>query len=183
VSRGAARTNLAILVAFLIVLSHAGLWMVASLGALALGFAIAARLPPGKLLLRGIVVLPLPGLLALAAWLSGDVFRAITLLMKSYVSIVAVLVFNAVTPFPAWSDALHAWRVPNALILTLQFVYRYIFVIAEEGHRMRLAARNRGGFRFDSAAGAIGVLFARSWRRSEMVHRAMVARGFRGKFT
>lgn len=168
--------NLALLLAFLVGVSLASRPLLALLATLALIVAIAVKLPVAKLLLRAAAVLPLAGLLALAA-------HSFTLLGKSYVSIFAVLVFNALTPFPAWTDALYAWRVPAALILTLQFVYRYMFVIVDEARHMRLAARNRGGFRFDAAAGALGVLFARSWRRSEAIHQAMTARGFRGRFT
>jgi energy-coupling factor transporter transmembrane protein EcfT len=47
---------------------------------------------------------------------------------------------------------------------------------------MRIAARSRGGFRFDAAAGALAVLFARAWERAEAVHQSMLARGFQGRF-
>lgn len=181
-SSRSARWNVAILLIFLIAMSFAHSWFVVVLAALALLGAIAARVPLATLLLRGIAVLPFAAILAMAALLSGDVARAATMLAKSYVSIFAVLLFNALTPFPAWTGALHFWHVPSSLILILQFVYRYLFVIGEEARRMRLAAVSRGGFRFDAAAGAIGVLFARSWRRSEMIHWAMTARGFRGRF-
>jgi energy-coupling factor transporter transmembrane protein EcfT len=36
--------------------------------------------------------------------------------------------------------------------------------------------------RFRAAAGAIAVLFARSYSRAEEIHRAMLARGFAGRF-
>jgi cobalt/nickel transport system permease protein len=54
---------------------------------------------------------------------------------------------------------------------------------------MRLAARSREGLgtarrsRFQAAAGALGVLFARSWERADGIYRAMLARGFRGHFS
>jgi cobalt/nickel transport system permease protein len=35
---------------------------------------------------------------------------------------------------------------------------------------------------FRAAAGMLAVLFAKSYQRAEGVHRAMVARGFRGSF-
>lgn len=53
---------------------------------------------------------------------------------------------------------------------------------------MRLAALCRQGlkrsrrWRFQAAAGALGVLFARSWERADGIHRAMLARGFSGRF-
>jgi energy-coupling factor transporter transmembrane protein EcfT len=44
---------------------------------------------------------------------------------------------------------------------------------------MAKAAR---GARFRAAAGALAVLFARSYARAEAVHNAMAARGFQGRF-
>ena len=54
---------------------------------------------------------------------------------------------------------------------------------------MRLAARSRNshaarqGRRFKASAGALGVLFARSWERADGIYRAMLARGFSGRFS
>ena len=56
---------------------------------------------------------------------------------------------------------------------------------------MRVASVSRGASlrgvashaaRFRAAAGALAVLFARSYARAEAVHRAMLARGFEGRF-
>ena len=142
-----------------------------------------SRLPPTGLLKRAALVLPFSLTLAVIAWLSADAERALTLLAKSYLSALAALLFSATTPFPAWTSALRSWHVPAALIAIIQFVYRYLFVIAEEAQTMRAAAEARGGFRFSAAIGAVGVLFARSWHRAEAVHRAMLARGYRGNFS
>src|SRR6185295_4560652 len=68
------------------------------------------------------------------------------------------------------------------LILVIQFVYRYLFVIAEQAQRMRWAALCRGRGSFRLAAGLVGVLFARSWQRADGVYHSMLARGFRGRF-
>jgi len=38
------------------------------------------------------------------------------------------------------------------------------------------------GARFRAAAGALAVLFARSYARAEDIHQAMLARGFQGRF-
>ena len=71
--------------------------------------------------------------------------------------------------------------------MVAQFLYRYLFVIVEQAHRMRLAGLCRGGLKrrsggFRAAAGALGVLFARSYERAESIHRSMVSRGFQGHF-
>jgi cobalt/nickel transport system permease protein len=84
--------------------------------------------------------------------------------------------------------ALDSARVPRSLLLVIQFLYRYLFVISEQAQHMRLAARCRqgsgrhGAARFHAAAGAVGVLFARSWERADGIYRAMLARGFTGRF-
>jgi cobalt/nickel transport system permease protein len=135
-----------------------------------------------RLLRRAAIVLPFGATLALAIWFSQGTAPALTLLARSYVSTLAVVLFSATTPVTAWTTALYSWRIPPTLILTLQFLYRYLSVLADEAHRMRIAARSRGGFRFDAAAGAIAVLFARAWERAEAVHRSMLARGFQGRF-
>jgi cobalt/nickel transport system permease protein len=79
--------------------------------------------------------------------------------------------------------------IPRLLVLVAQFLYRYLFVLSEQAQHMRLAAacrdggaraRRRSGFR--AASGALAVLFARSYQRAEGIHRAMQARGFRGRF-
>jgi cobalt/nickel transport system permease protein len=75
------------------------------------------------------------------------------------------------------------------LVLVAQFLYRYLFVISEQAQHMRLAAASRQGIpgvhrrsRFRAAAGALAVLFARSYYRAEGIDRAMLARGFSGRF-
>ena len=43
--------------------------------------------------------------------------------------------------------------------------------------------RTRRADLFQSRAGALGVLFARSWERADGIYRAMLARGFSGRFS
>lgn len=172
-----AARKLATLLSFLVLVSLSSAWPYLAPLAFLLILVPSAR---GSLL-RALWILPFSGVLAITAWLSGDGSAAMLLLAKSYLSIIAVLAFNAVTPAPEWIAALRAWGVPGALVEVLQFLHRYLWVVYDEARRMRTAAAARGGFRFDSAAAAIGVLFARSWARGERVHRAMIARGYEGR--
>jgi len=94
----------------------------------------------------------------------------------------AALLLVVTTPLTGWTAALESWRAPRILILVIQFVYRYLFVIAEQAQRMRWAALCRGRGSFGLAAGLVGVLFARSWQRADGIYHAMLARGFRGRF-
>jgi len=153
----------------------------AGYGLAVLGAVWLAGLPLGGLLLRAAVVLPFSATFAVVSLLAGDSSRAVALLAKSYLSAAAVLVMVGSTPLPVLLGSLESLRAPRFLVLVVQFLYRYLFVISEQAQHMRLAALSRGGWRFRPAAGAVGVLFARSYARAEGVHRAMLARGFEGK--
>lgn len=140
----------------------------------------AARLPAAKVLLRAAYVLPFAGTFALVTALTGDANRAASLLGKSYLSALVALLLAGTTPLPALLHALEHLHVPRFLTDVIQYLYRYLFVVSEQAQHMRLAAACRGslgsaGFR--AAAGAVAVLFARSYSRAEAIHDAMLSRG------
>ena len=154
----------------------------AGLGALLAAGVVVAQLPFDGALARAAVVLPFSGVFALISWLSGDPARAMELVLKSYLSALAVLLVAATTPLPALLRSLELLGVPAFLLTVAQFLYRYLFVIAGEAQHMRTAAAARGGMSFRAASGALAVLFARSYSRAGHIHRAMLARGFTGRF-
>jgi cobalt/nickel transport system permease protein len=185
-----ARAKLGALLIFLVVVSTTAprAQMAFAAYALLLGGGLAAsRLPVWGLLERAALVLPFSATFALMTWWSGDAARALALLEKSFLSGLAVLLLMATTPLVQLMNALASARVPSPLLLVIQFLYRYLFVVSEQAQHMRMAAlcrRGRGSRqpRFHAAAGAIGVLFARSWERADGIYRAMQARGFAGAF-
>lgn len=146
--------------------------------------ALLARLPLTGVLARAAIVLPFSATFALLSYLLGDPDRAVSVLVKSYISAVAVLVLAGTTPLPRLLHGLERMGAPRMLVQVLQFLYRYLFVISEQAQHMRLAAGCRGGAaglrsRFQAAAGALATLFGKSYARAEGIHRAMLARGFR----
>jgi cobalt/nickel transport system permease protein len=155
--------------------------------AMLLAAVAGARLPMLGAVRRATVVLPFSLTFAGLCWISGEPRRAALLVEKSYLSALAALLLVATTPLPQLLRGLDNLGVPGFLLMVAQFLYRYLFVITEQAHRMRLAGLCRGGFTgggrgFRAAAGALGVLFARSYERAESIHRAMVSRGFQGHF-
>ncbi len=155
--------------------------------AMLLAAVAAARLPLLGTLRRAAVVLPFSLTFAGLCWISGEPRRAALLVEKSYLSALAALLLVATTPLPQLLRGLDMLGVPGFLLMVAQFLYRYLFVITGQAHRMRLAGLCRGGWKrggrgFRAAAGALGVLFARSYERAESIHRAMVSRGFQGHF-
>jgi cobalt/nickel transport system permease protein len=88
--------------------------------------------------------------------------------------------------FNSTTAALQGLKVPNKLIQMIIFTYRYIFVVLDEMGRMLMAARARG-FRsatnvrsLNTFGNIMGMLFVRSYERTEHLHRAMVSRGYDG---
>jgi cobalt/nickel transport system permease protein len=159
-------------------------------GALLLAGILIAGLPVAGLSLRAMVILPFSLTFGIISWAAGDSLRAIGLIEKSYLSTVAVLLVVGTTPLPALLHGLERMGTPRLLVLVAQFLYRYLFVISEQAQHTRLAAACRQGsnrgkrsrVRFRAAAGALAVLFARSYARAEGIHRAMLARGLTGGF-
>lgn len=163
----------------------------------ALAWLFAAGLsgvPPGRLFRRWLSLLPLIGFLTLMVAAShparpalGFAGVATALLAKSSLAVMATVLIAEVTPFRKILRALRCMRVPEVLVLTLQFMERYLHVLSEELNRMSHARRARS-FRRDwrrdwtSLTGLIGVLFLRSLERGERVYAAMQARGWDGSF-
>jgi cobalt/nickel transport system permease protein len=178
------RVKIAALLVFLVVLAtaHRALPLVgAGLLVLLGGTLLWARVPLGGALARAGLVLPFTLVFAAASWIAGDAARGAVLVMKSYLSALAVLVVVSTTPLPLLLRGVEMLGAPRFLLMVAQFLYRYLFVMSEEAQHMRKAAAARGGS-FRAAAGALAVLFARSYKQAGEIHRAMLARGFQGRF-
>lgn len=188
----------------------AGAWLsYGLLWAASLGVAGASRLGLGYALKRSYVVVPfalaavtlpftIPGqpLAHLAGWtisLPGTV-RFASLLLKSWVSVQMAILLGATTPFADLLWALRALRVPRPLISIVGFMYRYLYVLADEALRLGRARQSRsaagpagsragGGllWRGRVAGGMVGSLGLRALERSERIYNAMLARGFQGE--
>ena len=108
---------------------------------------------------------------------------AATLLGKLLGALAATLALVASTPLPRIAAALAWLRLPRLLVAVLLLTWRYLFVLVEEGARMLRARRCRAPGRrvgVREAGRLLGVLLSRALQRAERIHRAMLARGFRG---
>lgn len=188
------RAKVAALMVYLVVIAtaHRNLAMAAAgVAVLLVAGVMAARLPIAGALARSMAVLPFTLLFGGICWLAGDPARGLAIVWKSYLSALAVLLVVSTTPLPELLRSVERFGAPRFLLMVAQFIYRYLFVISEEAQHMTKAALARGATasglaarreRFRAAAGALAVLFARSYGRAEEVNRAMLARGFSGRF-
>lgn len=105
---------------------------------------------------------------------------------KSYLSALVLICLSSTTKFSDLLKGLEKLKAPRIFVLIASFMYRYIFVLADEVMRMKQAYRSRsfkkGRARQAKAFGAIaGALFVRSYERAERVYLAMCSRGFDGE--
>jgi cobalt/nickel transport system permease protein len=148
------------------------------------GVAAASRVPPGFILRRLVTLEPLAlGIAGLAVFQphGGRIFA--TMLAKTTLCLLTMILLSNTTPFSALLDVLRRARVPAILVSTLALMYRYLFVLADEVQRMRRARASRTfspGRRWTWRAlgTVIGQLFVRSTERAERIYAAMTARGW-----
>jgi len=106
-------------------------------------------------------------------------------LIKSYLSILCMILLTASTRFSELLKALEKLRIPKLIVTLLSFTYRYIFVFQDEFQSMSRAKESRSYRRkrwlnFKTLANMVGVLFIRAYERGERVYLAMCSRGFEG---
>lgn len=175
--------------------------------AIALVTLLVSRVPLGYVAKRSLVVIPFALMVAasmpfmshtaasspLFAWRGIHVSREGLLILwnvaiKAYVGVVCLVTLSTTTPFPKLLQGLEQLHAPKLVTLLVSFLYRYLFVLADEALRMKRAAASRGYrgrwlWQAGTVGHLIGTLFLRSYERGERVYLAMASRGFTGKPT
>lgn len=160
---------------------------------------VIARIPPGYLAPKLVIETPfllfaalLPfvarseqvEVLGLSVAQAGLVGGA-ALVLKATLALLASVTLAATTTPEELVRGLERLRMPQVMISILQFMLRYLDVVAEELARMRIARESRAftgrRLRHLRVVGhAAGALFVRSYERGERVHLSMLSRGYTG---
>jgi cobalt/nickel transport system permease protein len=151
------------------------------LGALLVILPLTCAIRPGD------TVLILPLLPALPLRLSGLIL-ALTLILKACSVALLMEPMLATAPLARTLQGFAALGLPPALLAMVSLCHRYLFVFQQEMARMHRSMRVRG-FRpttdlatMRTMAHGLGMLFIRSFERTERVYEAMRSRGYRGTF-
>ncbi|MEW6601573.1 MAG: cobalt ECF transporter T component CbiQ [Nitrospirota bacterium] len=109
----------------------------------------------------------------------------ISLIIKFILTISSAVLLIATTSFPGICYALEKMRVPRIFVMQLLFIYRYLFVLAEEAMRI-VRARNMRTFGKQGSGikpfiNIVSIFLLRSIERSERIYHAICARGFDGR--
>ncbi|MDR0858518.1 MAG: cobalt ECF transporter T component CbiQ [Oscillospiraceae bacterium] len=144
-----------------------------------------AELPYALLLKRLAIALPfaLFGAVSSLIFDPHGVLAALTILLKTYLCVMAALILVATTCFTEISRTLRRMRVPKIFVVTLELTYRYIGVLLEEAHSMRTAYLLRSGTKTRNLemmhmGSFLGQLVLRSFDRAERIYAAMKCRGY-----
>lgn len=108
-----------------------------------------------------------------------------SIIIKFTFTISAALLLIATTSFPGICFALERMRLPKFFVMQLLFIYRYIFVLAEEAMRI-IRGRNMRSFGkhgrdVKTFTSIISTFLLRSMERSERIYQAIRSRGFDGR--
>jgi len=117
---------------------------------------------------------------------SRGVEKGALVALRAFSAILLALAMLSTTRFEQVLKTMEKLRVPNKLIQTVLFTYRYIFLLADESHRMFTSLKARG-FRgrtdmrtMITIGNSIAMLFVRSYERAQRVYEAMISRGYSG---
>lgn len=152
--------------------------------------------PYGALLKRFLVALPFCLFAGIANALSNraaafaiggmtisyGVVSLFTIMLRTYLCVMAVLALVAVTPLSALTDAMRRLKMPFVFVAVFEMIYRYAGVLFEEAHTMGIAYSLRGGgakgIKIRDMGSFVGQLLLCSIDRSERVYNAMKCRGY-----
>ncbi|MBQ7567857.1 cobalt ECF transporter T component CbiQ [bacterium] len=147
--------------------------MILSRAALALPFALLAGI--SNVFINRTPALRIGGII-----LSAGMISLLVLALRALLSVSAVLLLVAVTPFPKLTEQLRRLHMPELLIALTEMTYRYLGILAEEGANMLTAFRLRScGSQWPHLqlfGSMTGQLLLRSFDRAERVYHAIQCR-------
>lgn len=115
--------------------------------------------------------------------ITGGWVSFISILLRFALTVSSAFVLISLTGFNSVCAALERLYVPKPFVTQLMFLYRYLFVLAEEAGRMVTARSLRS---FGKGEGVrvyvplLGHLLLRAMDRAQRIHLAMFSRGFDG---
>lgn len=118
--------------------------------------------------------------------------KFLSILVRAWLSIQMAIMLVSTTQFPSLIHAFEHLHLPRILTSIIAFLYRYLFVLADEASRLMraresrsagLPGKKRGGrllWRVKVVGSMAGQLFLRSYERSDRIYNAMLSRGYVG---
>ena len=116
---------------------------------------------------------------------SGGWLSFASIMLHFILTVSAALILIATTSFTGVCLALERLGAPRIFVLQLLFLYRYLFVLIDEGARLNraltLRSFNGRGRGLKVLGSLLGQLLLRTLDRAQRIHMAMLCRGFDGE--
>jgi cobalt/nickel transport system permease protein len=172
--------------------------------AVSTGLLLLSRLPLGHVArgLRWPVIFLIPFLIILPFTAGGPkssffflyfslegLEMGLIMLVRSLAAVVLIFPMVGSAPFLETALALRDMGLPDALTQIFLFAYRYVFLLNEQLSSMDGSMISKGFVKRSDArtakvlGAALGMLFIRSYERSERIFQAMASRGYMGRLS
>ncbi|MFO7295805.1 MAG: cobalt ECF transporter T component CbiQ [Caldicoprobacter sp.] len=110
----------------------------------------------------------------------------LSILIKSSLVVMVSILLVATTGMDRVAVALRMLKIPKVFVLQLLLMYRYIWLLIEEGFRMAqaysLRAPGQKGIKMNDLGSFLGQMLLRAFDRAQRVYQAMNLRGFTGEY-
>jgi cobalt/nickel transport system permease protein len=118
--------------------------------------------------------------------ISWGIVSFASILLKTILTVMAVLILVATTPMDMLAHQLIRIKTPKIFVLQLMLTFRYLSLLISEAESMTTAYHLRSsrqkGIQLSHAGTFMGQLLLRSFERAEKVYAAMKCRGFNGEY-
>ncbi|HCA79277.1 MAG TPA: cobalt ECF transporter T component CbiQ [Bacteroidetes bacterium] len=183
-------TALKLLATFSLILAtvavpFSSLWFFVVAAGLLLIVAAVSAIPWLFIFKRLLLLEPLAlGIAVMALFQPNGTTIFLSIVTRSTLCLFTVILLSNTTPFENLLRALGRVGAPRILVTILALMYRYLFVLIDEGERITRARMSRTFStnrvrRWQALASLIGQLFVRSTERAERIYAAMTARGWK----
>jgi len=153
--------------------------------------SILSRIPALFIAKRLLVIMPFVFFIGLSLAFAAPNFRdglqtAAMLFCKALLCSCMTLLLVTTTHFESLLKGFERLRVPQLIVMTISFMYRYIFILSDQIMTARRAKESRAPKMSNLKnakvlANILGSVFLRTFERGEEVYMAMCARGFTGR--
>ncbi|NGZ27637.1 MAG: cobalt ECF transporter T component CbiQ [Magnetococcales bacterium] len=126
-----------------------------------------------------------PHLMVAGVAISGGWISYLAIMERFVLAIGALIILIATTGMTPLCRAAGRLGTPTPFVVQLLLLYRYLFLLVEEGSRMVRARNMRSfggkGLSYKTLGQVVGHLLLRSLARGGRIHQAMLLRGFDGE--
>jgi cobalt/nickel transport system permease protein len=110
----------------------------------------------------------------------AGLLRFVSIVIRSWLSVQMAILLVASTEFPKIVHALNHLRIPTIITVIISFLYRYLFVLADEVLRLLRARQARSAAVAGKNPGG-NILWRARIERSDRIYNAMLSRGYKGE--